>query len=258
MDELQYLCGSPAKMAMFFKVFNSLKTLGKYGCTALLHRADGLEKVAKFCIGDIKHQVPRDIVSDKIMKAEVVKVNLSTEKSFEYLKSDGTLDYCKLQNYLADNEYRNASIAEMIKNDVCMDHSCIVLCDRIAQVENIYNMLDPEYAVMVTGSMTSKNGKAEREAAVIDMRNGNKRCLIATVSLAGTGLDIPCLNRLYHVSIQKDLGKTIQAAGRILRTCNDKESPVIYDFCDINISYCVGAHKKRIRYYKTIECEVAK
>lgn len=41
-----------------------------------------------------------------------------------------------------------------------------------------------ENAVMVSGNMTTKKGKAEREKAIEDMRSGKKKYLFATYSLA--------------------------------------------------------------------------
>ena len=77
----------------------------------------------------------------------------------------------------------------MIDDDVSKGNSCIVLCDRISQIEDIKNRLG-DYAVMVTGSMTSKKDKKKREEAIQDMRDKKKMCLIASVKLAAAGLDI--------------------------------------------------------------------
>ena len=48
-------------------------------------------------------------------------------------------------------------------------------------------------AVMISGKMTSKKGKHERELALEDMRSGKKKYLFATYSLAKEGLDVPRL-----------------------------------------------------------------
>lgn len=252
-DEIQNAIKSLENTAMFSKCMEMFNARYKYGVTALYHRADGQEKRIGMLFGNIKHEVPRSAVAEKIMTATVVKVNTSVNESFEYLKTDGTLDFCQLQNYIATDKSRNSMIAKMIDDDASQGNSCIVLCDRISQIEDIKSKLG-DYAVMVTGSMTSKKGKLEREQAIQDMRDKKKMCLIASVKLAAAGLDIKCLNRLYWVSLQKDEGIITQAVGRVLRSQKGKQSPIVYDFVDINIHYCKGAFNKRKRTYKKINC----
>ena len=106
---------------------------------------------------------------------------------------------------------------------------------------------------MVSGKMTTKKGKAEREQAIADMRTGKKRYLFATYSLAKEGLDIPCLERLYMATPQKDYAVITQSIGRIARTSAGKADPVVYDFVD-DIQFLVKAYKKRCTTYKKNGC----
>jgi superfamily II DNA or RNA helicase len=186
------------------------------------------------------------------MNCNVKRIDTDVEKSFEYLKADGTLDFCKLQNYLASYELRNKQISDKAKELMANGNSVIVLCDRVEQINSIYSLIDSDKAVMLTGAMTSKKGKEQRKQAIEDMRNKDKLCLIASVKLAGTGLDIPCLNSLLWASVQKDEGILTQAVGRISRSLTNKQQPIFYDFVDVNIGYCEGAYKKRLRQYKKL------
>jgi superfamily II DNA or RNA helicase len=108
-------------------------------------------------------------------------------------------------------------------------------------------------AVMISGKMTSKKGKAEREQAIADMRSGKKRYLFATYSLAKEGLDIPCLSRLFLTTPQKDYAVITQSVGRIARTCEGKSEPICYDFVD-DIGYLVKSYRKRCTSYKKNDC----
>jgi superfamily II DNA or RNA helicase len=110
-----------------------------------------------------------------------------------------------------------------------------------------------EDAVMVSGKMTTKKGKAEREQATADMRTGEKRYLFATYSLAKEGLDVPRLERLYMATPRKDYAVITQAIGRIARTSKGKEDPVVYDFVD-DIRYLIQAYKKRCTTYRKNGC----
>ena len=110
-----------------------------------------------------------------------------------------------------------------------------------------------EKAVMVSGKMTTKKGKAEREKAIEDMRSGKKKYLFATYALAKEGLDIPCLERLFLTTPQKDYAVVTQSIGRIARVCEGKSDPIAYDFVD-NIAYLVKSYKKRCTTYRKNGC----
>ena len=105
-------------------------------------------------------------------------------------------------------------------------------------------------AVMISGKMTSKKGKAEREAAIEQMRTGEKKYLFATYTLAKEGLDVPRLERLFLTTPQKDEAVIIQSLGRIARKFEGKAKPVCIDFVDGKIGIMVGMWKKRTRIYR--------
>ena len=108
-------------------------------------------------------------------------------------------------------------------------------------------------AVMVSGKMTTKKGKAERDQALDDMRSGKKKYLFATYSLAKEGLDIPRLERLYLTTPQSDYAVITQSIGRIARRFNGKSEPIAYDFVD-DIGFLVKKYKKRCSIYKKNKC----
>jgi superfamily II DNA or RNA helicase len=108
-------------------------------------------------------------------------------------------------------------------------------------------------AVMISGKMTTKKGKAEREQAIEDMRTGEKKYLFATYSLAKEGLDVPRLERLFLTTNQKDYAVITQSIGRVARTFEGKADPIVYDFVD-DIGYLVKSYKKRCSTYKKNNC----
>lgn len=252
-DETHLCIKSTKSSAMFSACLEKFACRNKIGVTATLHRADGQEQLINMLLGDVQHVVTASVVADKIMKVEVQTINTNVEKSFDYLNSDGTLNFTSLQNYLGADSIRNKLIVEKIKGELDVGNSCLVLCDRIFAIEDIYNQLNSDLAVKITGAQTSKKGKLERAQAIEDMRLGKKRCLIASVKLAGTGLDIPKLNRLFFTSIQKDEGIVKQCLGRISRIEKHKTDAVCYDFVDIKIGYCSSAFRKRNTIYKSLD-----
>ena len=209
-------------------------------------------------LGEIIYTVPEEAVGDKIMKVGICPVGTGVGMSRECMNTDGTLNYQKLISYLCNSQDRLHFVASWIASE--SEHSCLILSDRLEHLENLMNCLPAKMkadAVMVSGKMTSKKGKAEREQAIEDMRTGKKKYLFATYSLAKEGLDIPRLERLFLTTPQKDYAVITQSIGRIARTFEGKTDPIVYDFVD-NIAYLVKSYKKRCTTYRKNGCYFVK
>ena len=253
-DECHRVAGTPTQMSMFAKVLNSLSARHKFGLSATVHRADGMIQATFALLGDVVYTVPDEAVADKVMQVGIKPIGTGVKISRECLNTDGTLNYARLINYLCEDMYRCTIIRNRIVGE--SDKSCLILSDRLEHLEKLMYLLPPhlqEFAVMISGKMTSKKGKAEREQALEDMRTGKKKYLFATYSLAKEGLDIPCLERLLLATPQKDYAVITQSIGRIARTCEGKADPICYDFVD-DIGYLVKSYKKRCATYKKNDC----
>ena len=253
-DEVHRVSGSPTSVTQYQRVLNNLSARHKYGLSATVHRSDGMIAATYALVGEIAYQVPDEAVADKIMKVGIYPVGTGTSSSYKMLNTDGTLNYTKMITYLTEEDNRNALIAqEIIEN---RDKSCLILSDRLDHLERLIAHLPSDMkakAVMISGKMTSKTGKAQREQALEDMRTGRKKYLFATYSLAKEGLDIPRLERLFLTTPQKDYAVITQSIGRIARTFEGKADPIAYDFVD-NIPYLIKSYKKRCTTYKKNKC----
>ena len=253
-DECHRVAGTPTAVSQFSKVLNSLAARHKYGLSATVHRSDGLIQATYALLGEVIYTVPTDAVADKIMQVGIHPIPTGISLSRECLNTDGTLNYAKLISYLTENKERNQLIAYTIT--VNWDKPSLILSDRLGHLETLMSMLPAnmrEDAVMISGKMTTKKGKAEREQAIADMRTGEKKYLFATYSLAREGLDIPRLERLYMASPIKDKAWVIQSIGRIARVFPGKAKPVAYDFVD-DIAFLHKMYKKRCTIYRSINC----
>ena len=253
-DEAHNISGSPTSVSMYYKVLNSLSARHKYGLSATVHRADGLIKSTFALIGDVVYTVPDEAIADKVMQVGIKPIGTGVKISRECLNTDGTINYARLINYLCENPIRNNLIRDCIVAE--SDKSCLILSDRICHLETLLNLLPPKLkdkAVMITGKMTTKKGKIEREQAIDDMRTGKKKYLFATYKLCKEGLDIPRLERLFLTTNQKDFAVITQSIGRIARTFEGKAEPVCFDFID-DIGYLVKSYKKRCSIYKKNNC----
>lgn len=250
-DEVHRVSGSPTAVTQYQKVLNSLSARHKYGLSATVHRSDGMIQATYALVGEIAYQVPDRDVADKIMKVGVSLVSTGVQISREALNTDGTLNYTKLITYLTEHQRRNRLIADSIEQ-----RPSLILSDRLNHLEELMRLLPADMrkdAVMISGKMTSKTGKAKRIQALEDMRSGKKKYLFATYSLAKEGLDVPCLERLYLTTPQKDYAVVTQSIGRIARTFDGKENPIAYDFVD-DIAYLVKSCKKRCAIYRKNGC----
>lgn len=255
-DECHRVAGTPTSVTQFSKVLNSLAARHKYGLSATVHRADGMIAATYALLGQIAYQVPDAAVAEKVMTVTVLPRPTHQGLSREFLDTDGTIIYAKLVNFLADRYDRNELIAaDLVEN---RNHYNLILSDRLSHLEYLMKHLPHDLrdqAVMVDGKMTSKKAKAMREQAIEDMRQGRKRYLFATYSLAKEGLDIPRLDRLYLATPQKDYAVITQSIGRIARTFEGKAEPVVYDYVDEGIQYLVRSYKKRCATYRKCGCK---
>jgi len=253
-DECHRVAGTPTAMTQFYKVLNGLAARHKIGLSATVHRADGMITATYALLGQIVYNVPDEALEDKIMRVGIYPVGTNTTISRECLNTDGTLNYARLINWLCADYERTRLIVSCIEENE--GRPSLILSDRLEHLHWLMETLPDRMkkdAVMVSGKMVSKTGKAEREQAMEDMRTGKKKYLFATYSLAKEGLDIPCLERLYLATPQKDYAIITQSIGRIARTCPGKEDPIAYDFVD-NIAYLMKAYKKRCTTYRKNKC----
>ena len=253
-DECHRVAGTPTAVTQFSKVLNSLAARHKYGLSATVHRADGMIVATYALLGKVVYAVPEEAIADRVMRVGIKPVSTGVQIHPSCLNTDGTLNYAKLITYLCECFTRNIIIRDSLINE--QNKSCLVLSDRLEHLETMMNNLPESMknrAVMISGKMTTKKGKLEREQAIEDMRTGTKKYLFATYSLAKEGLDIPCLERLFLTTPQKDYAVITQSIGRIARTCEGKSEPICYDFVD-NIGYLVKSYKKRCSTYKKNDC----
>ena len=252
-DECHKAVGTPTAVSMFSKVLNGLRAKHKYGLSATVHRADGLIRCTFALLGDVGYIVPDEAVRDRTMQIGIKPVETRTQLDYDScLNTDGTLNYTGMITYLTEALLRNITIVSSIEEG----RPGLILSSRVKHLETLMGMLKPEMrkdAVLINGKMTTKKGKAEREQALEDMRTGKKKYLFATYQLAKEGLDIPCLERLYLVTPEKDYTTIRQSIGRIERVCDGKDDPVVYDFVD-DIDFLRRMYKKRLTTYKKANC----
>lgn len=255
-DECHRVSGTPTAVTQFSKVLNTLRARHKYGLSATVHRADGLIKATYAMIGEVVWTVPDEAVKYRVMTVDVFPKGTGVGLNPCFLNTDGTVNYAKMITYLTEHEERNQLILDDLKENC--DHFNLVLSERVDHLKYLYSQLPPalkRQAAVIDGKMTTKTLKAEREQAIEDMRTGDKRYLFATYSLAKEGLDIPRLDRLYLATPQKDYAVIVQSVGRVARTFEGKQQPLVFDYVD-SIKSLIKSYKKRCASYRKCGCKI--
>lgn len=253
-DECHRCAGSPTAVTQFYTVLNSLAARSKYGLSATVHRSDGMIKATYALLGNVVYTVPSEAVESKVMKVGICPVGTTSHLTATCMNTDGTLNYTQLITHLCEDDERSKLIIGYVMTN--KDMPSLILSDRLGHLEKLMTFLPADMrlkAVMINGKMTTKAGKEERKRAIEDMRSGRKKYLFATYSLAKEGLDIPCLERLYLATPQKDYAVITQSIGRIARTADGKQPPICYDFVD-DIRYLYKSYKKRCTTYRKNGC----
>jgi len=207
-----------------------IKLCARYtiGLSATPFRNDGLDRAINAFIGPTLHIVSSQELEDvgAVLKPEIyyVKTNYFTPK----------IAYIDIIQDLSKNAKRNKLVADVAVADIKQQNEAILIAvDRVQMGREISKILTeygyPNY--LLHGSVPSD----KRKRIVADMRSGNVKILIATVSLIGEGFDMDKLHSLLLASPFKYPGRVIQVAGRVLRPEKGKTAR-IYDFRDDDIT----------------------
>lgn len=238
-DEAHHCVGTPTQITMFYRVLANINCRYKYGLTATPKRADGLTRAMTALLGNIQHKITKKEVGEKIIKAEHRFYDMDIDYPIlSYSKEDGMIDYGKMLDMLANCEGRNLTIARHAyftwKERKGQQ---LLLCARVSHVKELANKL------RLYGADVSEVYADVKEKE----RDYTKPFIVGTYAIAKEGLDIPSLDCVHFCSPIKDETIVKQSAGRVERNYQGKRTPLIIDYVDTKIPYCVNAYKKRRR-----------
>ena len=255
-DEVQHCSTNITNTTMYEKVLNRLNASYRYGLTATLHRADGLEKAIEELISHDIYVVDESQVKklkatiktipyDEEVKRIIAGQDIYTTNvlyTLPYLDADGTINYTKLINYLSTDEERTKFIVNLV--NAYPERKIMVLAHRKSHCERLNTLI--ESSIYLSSNLSRK-----ARMSVIDAFKENKyRVFIATYQLAREGLDLPNTDLLILATPVKDETIVIQSIGRVERFVEGKKEPIVLDIVDNKISYCLGLKKQRNKVLK--------
>lgn len=177
----------------------------------------------------------------------VSEIKIGKPVPYPQFKSEYFPDYPSEKDYLIKNIPRLEWIADFVishseltptDNTLCLVSSIPVARKLAALIPN---------SIVVNGQDV-KDPKKRKQIYQM-FKNNDGLTVIATVHIAGTGINIPRIHHLVSIDIGKSFIRVIQSIGRGLRKAKGKDSVKITDICsDLNTS---SEHLKlRKKYYK--------
>lgn len=219
-------------------VFSELKnTKYRLGLTGTPKREDGKTPIMHSLLGDIIFSISA--------KELIEKEYLMKPKIIFYKVKHGGQDLEYPEDYkisIAENEHRNNMIVKIIEEN--KDKKILVLAKLVENHgKKLNNLIKDSY--YIHGSLNSEKRKKYMNA----FKNNKFGILIATMSIASTGLDIPDLQIIINVAGNKANIGSIQSLGRVLRIIEGKESAKYIDFIDVG-KHTSKHSRARIKSFK--------
>ncbi len=221
----------------------------RLGLTATPKRKDGLEPILYHVVGQTVFEITEEdlIKENRILIPKVTKI-------FTNFRSKRT-DFQGLMKQLITCRERNQLIVQSIKDTLGNSEVALLLSNRVEHCHTIAKLLNKEVRPLKIAVLTGKVSKDDRERVIEQARNNEINLIIAT-QLADEGLDIPNLNKLYLATPSKSKAKVKQQLGRIMRNVHAKQTPIVYDFVDVQVPIFRRHGNIRTIVYHELRCEI--
>lgn len=252
----------------FRKVFMYLKqSIYRIGFSATPYRDDGKDMFIEEGVGKVIFTIDKKYLYDKgyiikpTIKFKRVPEVCELEDGFEfsdaldevieqyedYQDEEETEEFFKkypddYKKSIIFNKTRNNYIYDFVNQNP--DKKILILVKHIKHGEMLEQNIDD--AVYLHGSL----GKKYREEIFEDFVKRDLKVMIATVTIASEGLNIPNLNIIINACANKGDVKSVQIIGRVMRQFKDKKEATYIDFID-NGKYTQKHSNKRIKKFRS-------
>jgi len=190
----------------FSNAFKYVACKYQLGLSATPTRADGLTKVLKWYLGDIKN-FKRDEISTNLKKV----LAISYINPYPEIKIGKDVHFSLMLSKMAKDKKRTAIIVAQIGLQMKNGY-ILVLSDRIAQLQAIHKILGSEISVIYAGKL------GKNKAAVLELAK-TKRVLLSTYAMVSEGVDIPHLNILIFATPRSNVTQSVGRIGRKSQNC---------------------------------------
>lgn len=234
----------------------------RFGVTGTLPKAAADALTVRVAIGKVlynlkaKTLVDREILSELNISILRIRTDLTREYAdWNAIPENPKVTYLKFKDtyfpdFSAERDYLNRDIerTELIATQIIKmgkkrkgNVLCLVSSKQFGR--DLSECI--EDSVFVCG----EDKAADRKDIYKLFASSDNLVIIATVHIAGTGLDIRRIFHLVFIDIGKSFIRVIQSIGRGLRKAVDKNSVTVVDICS-DLKYSKRHMSERVRFYK--------
>ncbi len=218
----------------------------RLGLTATPEREDGLTPLLELFLGQRLVLVSHDeLVAAGVLAVPEIR-SIETDFDFPY---ESAADFASMLAALAEDEARNALIADRVAEQAIAGNTCLVLSGRVDHCELLAAAIVERGAEAAV--LTGRVGRKRRASLLDGARAGKVPVLVAT-SLADEGLDLPRLSRVFLAFPSRARGRTVQRLGRLMRPHPEKPDAVLFDFVDRKVPILRRQHLERRKLYSEV------
>lgn len=229
----------------FQKVLRCLSdTHYRLGISATAFRDDGRDMLIEEGAGRIIYDLNASKLAEKgyVLKPKVIFYHTSSSMIEGSTYSE---DY---DMNVVNNEERNELIYKIV--DENKDKKILILTKQIEHGKKLQTNI--EHVFHLYGGLS----KSIREEGYKKFLDGDIKVMIATLSIASEGLDIPDLDIIINAGANYGDVKSIQIIGRVMRKIEGKKDAMYIDFLD-NGKYCKKHSRARFNLFKKMGYEVS-
>jgi superfamily II DNA or RNA helicase len=216
------------------------------GLSATPKRADKMEKILYWYLGDIAYTAPPKKNENVLVRAYNYDVKDPMYKEAR-LPFNGDVNRPKTINRIVSIAKRNQFIVDLLQEIMLEpERKVLILSDRIEHLETLKTMIDNIENGLYTcdyyvGGMTQKKLDIASQAQII----------LGSYGMASEGLDIPTLNTLIMTTPRREVEQSI---GRIIRRTDHSVQPLIVDIVDMLPCFVNQGIYRRKLYKKLNYC----
>lgn len=222
-----------------------------YGLSATPYRRDGLEPIIIMRFGPIRYRTEAidPVYVNTVRRVVVPRFTNLGMTSLEMLNNGRTENNQAIMN----DPHRDEMILRDCLSALKEGRHVIVLTNLVAHVDQLYSQLPADETYRIYGGFSAKQ-RAEELVRLHQQTGGY--IILATVSTAGEGLDVPTLDTLVLAMPISFHGNVEQVVGRLHRDLEHKSELRIYDYVDMFVPMLMRMYKKRCKAYKHLEYQI--
>ena len=203
-----------------------------YGLSATPYRADGNEDIIKYHLGEVFKSDDTEGTMKPTVSLIFTDYGIDIPQKRKYLYWGGTFQRSRYLNQMI----KSVIFISLIKNLLLKfkdDRKIICMLERIKLIDSLYDWIPAESKSKFCGS------------AKLDVLT--KDITFTTPGKCRDGIDAPWKDCLIMTS---PISNIEQVAGRITRTMEEKQSPIIIDMVDYGSKYISNSYFTRRKFYQ--------